>query len=194
MNDQQYNKKSKAHDAETDNNSLLADADVAIIGGGVVGCAVARRMALEGASAVLVEKGADILGGASKGNSAILHTGFDTPEGSLELECVRNGYDEYLEICKSLNLPVLKSGALVAAWTAEEEERLTGILEKAHHNGVEDMRLLSRSEVLKLEPNLSGNIRAVISVPREYVIDPWSAPLAYLLQAIENGGKAIFGP
>ena len=62
------------------NNSLLADADVAIIGGGVVGCAVARRMALEGASVVLVEKGADILGGASKGNSAILHTGFDTPE------------------------------------------------------------------------------------------------------------------
>ena len=54
MYEQQYNKKSKAHDAETDKNSLLADADVAIIGGGVVGCAVARRMALEGASAVLV--------------------------------------------------------------------------------------------------------------------------------------------
>ena len=74
MNDQQYNKKSKAHDTETDNNTLLADADVAIIGGGVVGCAVARRMALEGASTVLVEKGADILGGASKGNSAILQS------------------------------------------------------------------------------------------------------------------------
>ena len=74
MNDQQSNKKSKAIDAEIDNNSLLADADVAIIGGGVVGCAVARRMALEGASTVLVEKEADILGGASKGNSAILHT------------------------------------------------------------------------------------------------------------------------
>jgi len=110
MNDQQSNKKSKAIDPEMYNNSLLADADVAIIGGGVVGCAVARRMALEGASVVLVEKGADILGGASKGNSAILHTGFDTPEDSLELECVRNGYDEYLEIRKSLNLPVLKSG------------------------------------------------------------------------------------
>ena len=192
MDDQQCNKKSKAHDAEMVNNSLLADADVAIIGGGVVGCAVARRMALEGASTVLVEKGADILGGASKGNSAILHTGFDTPEGSLELECVRNGYDEYLEIRKSLNLPVLKSGALIAAWTAEEEERSAGILEKANHNGIEDMRLLSRSEVLKLEPNLSGNIRAAITVPREYVIDPWSAPLAYLLQAIENGGKAVF--
>ena len=57
--------------------SLLADADAAIIGGGVVGCAVARQLALGGISVILLEKASDILDGASKGNSAILHTGFD---------------------------------------------------------------------------------------------------------------------
>ncbi len=173
-------------------SSLLADVDVAIIGGGVVGCAVARRMALEGASVVLMEKAADILDGASKGNSAILHTGFDAPVGTLEWECVQKGYEEYLEIHKSFNLPLLKSGALVAAWTEEEEARFPDILKKGSDNDVKDLQLLSKAEVLAREPNLSGDIRAAISVPREFVIDPWSAPLAYLMQALENGGKALF--
>ena len=86
MNIQHRQKKSKAYDAETDCgfNSLLANVDIAVIGGGVVGCAVARRVALAGASVVLLEKASDILSGASKGNSAILHTGFDAREGSLE--------------------------------------------------------------------------------------------------------------
>ena len=51
--------------------------DVAVIGAGVVGCAIARRFALDGARVVVLEKAADVLDGASKGNSAILHTGFD---------------------------------------------------------------------------------------------------------------------
>jgi glycerol-3-phosphate dehydrogenase len=178
--------------AKHKNKEILADADVAIIGGGVVGCAVARRMALEGASVVLIEKAADILDGASKGNSAILHTGFDAPVGTLEWQCVQKGYEEYLAIRESLNLPLLKSGALVAAWTEEEEVRFSDILKKGQENGVKDLRLLSRSETLALEPNLSQDIRAAIAVPREYVIDPWSAPLAYLRQALENGGQALF--
>ncbi len=185
-------RKMKLNDVKTDNSSLLADADVAVVGGGVVGCAVARRMVLEGASVVLIEKAADILDGASKGNSAILHTGFDAPVGTLEWECVQRGYEEYLEIREDMNLPLLKSGALVAAWTEEEEARFSDILKKGAENEVKDLHLLSRSETLALEPNLSGNVRAAIAVPREYVMDPWSTPLAYLMQALENGGKALF--
>ena len=73
--------------------------DVAVIGAGVVGCAMARRFALEGARVVLLEKSTDILSGASKGNSAILHTGFDAPPGSIELASTsREGYREYRDI------------------------------------------------------------------------------------------------
>ena len=171
---------------------MIANAEVAVIGGGVVGCAVARRMALEGALVVLIEKAADILDGASKGNSAILHTGFDAPVGSLEWACVQKGYDEYLAIHDSLNLPTLKSGALVAAWTEEEEAKFEEIMKKGQDNRVDDLKLLSRAEVLALEPNLSQNVRAAIAVPREFVIDPWSTPLAYLRQALGNGGRALF--
>ena len=66
--------------------------DIVVIGAGVIGCAVARRFSLEGARVLVMEKAPDILDGASKGNSAILHTGFDAPEGSLELSCVQAGY------------------------------------------------------------------------------------------------------
>lgn len=169
-----------------------SNVDVAVIGGGVVGCAVARRMALEGAYVVLIEKAADILDGASKGNSAILHTGFDAPVDSLEQKCVRDGYEEYLGIHASFNLPILKTGALIAAWSEEEEVRFGDILKKAHDNGVGDLRLLNRSEISDIEPNLSKDIRSAIAVPREYVIDPWSTPLAYLQQALQNGGQVLF--
>jgi len=76
--------------------------DIAIIGGGIVGCAVARRMTLAGAKVILIEKSPDILAGASKGNSAILHTAFDAPEKILELQCMQAGYAEYLDIHESM--------------------------------------------------------------------------------------------
>ena len=178
--------------ADTPSTACLADVDVAVIGGGVVGCAVARRMSLEGASVVLIEKAADILDGASKGNSAILHTGFDAPPDSLEHQCVRRGYEEYLTICKEMNLPVRPTGAMVTAWTQEEEDRFEAILAKGKKNGIEDLRLLSRKEILDREPALAGHVRAAILVPGESIVDPWSAPLAYLKQSVMNGGQALF--
>jgi glycerol-3-phosphate dehydrogenase len=163
--------------------------DVAVVGGGVVGCAVARRFTLQGASVVLLEKGADILSGASKGNSAILHTGFDAPAGSLELACMQAGYREYIEIRERLGLPLLESSAIVAAWSEEQQAKLAGIEAAAHVNGVEDVRLISRVEILSREPALSEHVLGGVLVPGEYLIDPWSAPLAYLLQALENGAE-----
>ncbi|MGD1876109.1 MAG: NAD(P)/FAD-dependent oxidoreductase [Kiloniellaceae bacterium] len=161
--------------------------DVTVIGAGVVGCAVARRLTLEGARVVVVEKGADILDGASKGNSGILHTGFDAPPGSVEQRCIAAGYREYLDIRARLNLPLLETGALVLAWTEEEEARLPALMDQARANGVDDVALLSRREILTREPQLASHLRAGFSVPREFVIDPWSAPTAYLLQALANG-------
>lgn len=171
----------------------LPEVDVAIVGAGVVGCAMARRFALEGASCVVLEAASDILSGASKANSAILHTGFDAPTGSLELSCMQEAYEEYLRIRDDMNLPLLETGAMVAAWTEEEEARLPELLAQAHDNGVRDARLLSRGDVLTREPALSDKVRAALLVPREHVIDPWSAPLAYATQAQMMGAHFLFG-
>lgn len=174
------------------NTKMDADYDVAVIGGGVVGCAMARRFALEGAKVILLEKSPDILSGASKGNSAILHTGFDAPPGSVELQCMQDGYREYLEIHGRMNLPLLKTGAMVVAWSEEDRAKLDDIVQQAHGNGVGDVRLIGQAQIREREPNLSHKALAAVEVPGEYLIDPWSAPLAYLRQALLAGAHARF--
>jgi len=165
--------------------------DVIIIGAGVVGCAMARRFTLEGAQVLIVEKNEDILDGASKGNSGILHTGFDAPPGSLEQQCINSGYEEFMQIHQSLGLPVLKTSALVVAWSDAEAEQLDDIQAQALQNKVSDLRLLSSSQLATREPWLSKSAITALEVPREYVIDPWTTPFVYLLQAIENGATLL---
>lgn len=167
--------------------------DVAVIGGGVVGCAVARRLTLDGLKVMLLERAADILAGASKANSAILHTGFDAPSGSLELACMREGYAEYMAIKGRLNLPVLETQAAVVAWNDDEASMLEAIRAQAHANGVADVDWLPPAELSVREPHLAPGIHAALTVPGEHVIDPWSAPLAYLSQAVANGAEVRRG-
>ena len=173
--------------------ALTGRFDVAIIGAGVVGCAIARRFALAGARVAVIEKAVDILDGASKGNSAILHTGFDAPPGSLEHACIRAGYEEYLSMHDRLGLPVLRCGALVIAWNEEEQAALPALMDKARENGVTDIEPLGRARLREAEPALGPAACAAFRVPGEYLIDPWAAPFAYLLQAVENGAEVLRG-
>lgn len=160
--------------------------DIAVVGGGVVGLAILRRFAMAGLSTVLLERGPDILSGASKGNSALLHTGFDAPADSVELACMQAGYREYLKIKDRLNLPLIESAALVVAWTDEEQSLLPAIVRKAHGNGVPYVHEITRDDLFRREPSLSQAAKGAVFVPGEHIIDPWSAPLAYAFQAIAH--------
>ncbi|WP_058909858.1 NAD(P)/FAD-dependent oxidoreductase [Entomohabitans teleogrylli] len=173
-------------------NQSIESVDVVVIGGGVVGCAVMRRFTLMGARTLLLEKGGDILSGASKANSAILHTGFDAPVGSLEVRCMQEGYREYLEIHEQMNLPLLKTAAIVVAWNDEQLALLPGIVRQAHENGVSDVRQIDVATLYQREPHLAPGALGGVLVPGEYVIDPWSAPLAYLTQAVMHGARYRF--
>ena len=83
-------------------SSPLSTFDIAVIGAGVVGCAVFREFVLAGARTIILERDADFLNGASKGNSGLLHTGFDAQPDTLEAKCVRDGYRTYGEIHERL--------------------------------------------------------------------------------------------
>lgn len=171
--------------------SLNETFDIAVIGAGVVGCAVARRFALAGAKVIVIEKGSDILSGASKANSAILHTGFDAPPGSLELELIKAGRAEYLAIRDSLSLPLVTTGALVCAWNETEVGKLDAILAQGRENGIAELRALPGAQARATMPGLSERLMAAIEVAGEHVIDPWSAPLAYLTQAVALGARLL---
>jgi glycerol-3-phosphate dehydrogenase len=155
----------------------------------VVGCAIFRRLCLGGARTLLIEKGADILSGASKGNSAMLHTGYDGMADSLELACVRAGYAEYIEIHRQLNLPLLETGGLLVAWDEAEAARLPALLADAQRNGLADVHAIDAAELRRREPHLGPAALAAVVIPGEHIIDPWSPSLAYVLQGIAHGGE-----
>jgi glycerol-3-phosphate dehydrogenase len=169
----------------------IAHSRAVIIGAGVVGCAIFRRLAMAGLEPIMLEAASDILDGASKGNSALLHTGFDAPEGSIELSCIQSGHREYLAIKDKLNLPLIESGALVVAWDEEQLAKLPAIAAKAHRNGVRDVTQIDRDELRKREPYLSERGLGAVHVPGEHIIDPWSAPLAYAHQGLAHSGKIL---
>jgi glycerol-3-phosphate dehydrogenase len=167
--------------------------EIAIIGAGVVGCALFRRFAIAGLKPLMIEAGKDILSGASKANSAMLHTGYDAPTGSLELACVRAGYREYLEIRERLNLPLLQTGGIMVAWNEADLAKMPAIADHARANGVSDIQAIDRAELRRREPNLGENALGGLVIPGEHIIDPWSAPLAYALQGIAHGGRTLRG-
>ena len=156
----------------------------------MVGCALFRRFALGGLKTILLERAPDILAGASKANSAMLHTGFDAPTGSLEQACIQAGHAEYLAIRESLNLPLLETGGLMVAWTEEELARLPAVVAQAHANGVArrapDRR---RRGAPARASSRAAMCWAASSCRGEHLIDPWSAPLAYALQAMAHGRR-----
>jgi glycerol-3-phosphate dehydrogenase len=173
---------------------LITDAvgpyDVAIIGAGVVGCAIARAVAIRGLKTIVVEKGADILEGASKGNSALLHTGFDEPAGSHELRLIKLGYTTYRRIHERMNLPFERTGALVVAWTAEEHAKLAAIAAHSQANGIA-ASIIDRAQLAEREPRLAAHAVGAVLIPDEGIIDPWSAPLAYMQQALLHGATLL---
>jgi glycerol-3-phosphate dehydrogenase len=172
-------------------DSAEAAYDVAVVGAGVVGCAVFRALVLAGARAVLIERAADILAGASKGNSAILHSAFDAPPGSVEHRCMRAGQAIYREIHARLGLPLRVTGAYLVAWNAAEAAELPAIQAKAHANGCADVKPIAVDALCRAEPAIGPRPLAALDVPGEDLIDPWAAPLAYALQGVANGGVVL---
>src|SRR5215212_11156253 len=94
----------------------LIDTDVAIVGAGVVGCAIARELSRFELRVTLLDAGADVGAGTSKANTALLHTGFDAKPGTLESRLVARGYELLSEYSARAGIPVERTGALLVAW------------------------------------------------------------------------------
>ena len=115
-------------------------ADVAVIGAGVVGSAIARELAGHELSVVLLDARHDVGDGTSKANTAILHTGYDTKPGTLESRLVALGYHLLSEYAKQTGIPVERTGALLVAWDTDELAALPGLQAKAAANGYQDRK------------------------------------------------------
>ncbi|MEG0363534.1 MAG: FAD-dependent oxidoreductase, partial [Aurantimicrobium sp.] len=105
--------------------------DVAVIGAGIVGSAIARQLGEYNLNVVLVDSRSDVGDGTSKANTAILHTGFDAKPGTLESRLVSRGYTLLSEYAKATGIPVEPTGAILVAWDKEQLDVLPSLKKKA---------------------------------------------------------------
>ncbi len=161
--------------------------DVAIIGAGVVGAAIARALAAFDLRCVLLDAAGDVGAGTSKANTAILHTGFDAKPGSLESRLLASGSGLLRAYAEQAGIAVERTGAVLVAWTAEQAAALPSIAAGARANGYLPVRELSAAEVYEREPALGPGARAGLLIPDESVIDPWTVPLAFATEAVRAG-------
>jgi glycerol-3-phosphate dehydrogenase len=169
------------------------DADVLIVGAGVVGTAIARTLAGYQLSIVLVDAAVDVGTGTSKANTAILHTGFDTEPGSRESQLLCRGSRLLGDYAGLAGIPVERTGALLVAWNPEQEAALPGIAAKARRNGVTDVLPRTSAELYQAEPHLGPGARAGLLIPGESIICPWTTTLAYATEAVRAGVRLLLG-
>ncbi len=160
--------------------------DAVVIGGGVVGCAILRELAIRGIDAILLEAEPDIGEGASKANSAILHTGFDAKPGTIEARLLRRAGELWPERLEELGVPALACGALMLARTDAEAGGLTEIAALATANGVAS-ETLARGALRDLAPYVTPDAVAALHVPGEGIVDPFWLTRAFAETAIAAG-------
>jgi glycerol-3-phosphate dehydrogenase len=171
----------------------MTEVDVAVIGGGVVGCAVARELAGFQVSLALLEAGADVGEGTSKANTAILHTGFDAIPGSLESELVARGYALLSGYSATVGIPVERTGAVLVAWTGADLDALPGLRERAARNGYDRCEIVGADAVYAMVPSLAEGVLGGLTVPDESIICPWTTTLAFATEARQRGARLLFG-
>ncbi len=175
----------------TDTNNPAARFDVAVVGAGVVGSAIASQLTRLGLSVVLLEAAADVGTGTSKANTAIWHTGFDAKPGSLEAAMVRRGHALLLEGSARWGWPLHRTGAVLVAWDDAQLARLDPIVRQAGANGYHAVSPLTPDEVYRLEPHLGPGLRGGLLVPDEGLLDPWAITLALATDAVVNGATLL---
>lgn len=163
--------------------------DVAVVGAGIVGSAIARELAGTGLSVALVEGRDDVGDGTSKANTALLHTGFDATPGTLESRLVARGYHLLGEYAERTGIPVERTGALLVAWNDEEVDTLPSLKDKAERNGYHECEIVDAAEVYRRVPELGAGALAGLTVPGEAIICTWTTNLALATEAVQRGAQ-----
>jgi glycerol-3-phosphate dehydrogenase len=163
------------------------DYDVAIVGAGDVGSAIARELSRFDLRLALIEAGPDVGAGTSKANTAILHTGFDAKPGTLEARLVARGHDLLMAYADEVGIPVERTGALLVAWDDEQLGRFGAVRENAERCGYERVTEIGVDELYRREPHLGPGAAGALEIPDEHIVCPFTPPLAYATQAVLAG-------
>ncbi len=161
--------------------------DVIVIGAGVIGGMIARKLAAYDLNVCIVEKQNDVAMGATKANSAIVHAGFDAKVGSLKALLNVRGSEMMPQVTKELGVKYINNGSLVIGFNDTDRATIEELLERGKTNNVKDLRILEQDELKKLEPSISDNVTCALYAPTGAITCPYELTIAAIGNAMDNG-------
>lgn len=161
--------------------------DIAIIGAGVTGAAIARELSKYNLKVCVIEAHSDVCEGTSKANSGITHAGFDAHPGSLKAKLNVAGAKKMEALSKELDFPYKRNGAMVIAFKDEEIPELERLAKQSIENTAGELQIIDGDEARKLEPALSLDVRAALLINRSGIVCPFNLTIALAENAATNG-------
>ena len=162
---------------------------IAIVGGGVIGSAIARELSKYKLNVIVFEMGSDVASGASKANSGVVHSGINSAHGSLKARFCVEGNKMFQSLADELSFPLLWIGKFVIAKNEEEKKELKRLKNVGIKNKVPGLEIINGAEVKKKEPNIS--CAEALWVPTAGITLPYQFTIALAENSAENGIKFL---
>lgn len=163
--------------------------DVAVIGAGVIGGAVARELSRYNMNIVILERDNDVSTGTTKANSAIVHAGYDAHYDSNKGKFNALGNKMFGDVCKELDVPFERIGSLVCAFNEDDMLTLEELKRNGERLGIEGLTIIDQESVRAIEPNISENVIAALHAPTAGITEPWELTMGYIENAMDNGAE-----
>ncbi|OON95083.1 MAG: FAD/NAD(P)-binding oxidoreductase [Candidatus Epulonipiscioides saccharophilum] len=169
----------------------MDEVDVLIIGGGVIGCGVARELSKYDINILLVEKASDISEGTTKCNNGMIHSGYDTKPNSLKAKYGVKGNAMYSKWAEELGFHFNRTGSFVCGFNQEDADIIQGLYENGMKNQVPGIEIISGERAREIEPNINDKVIVALWTPTAGYVEPYEVALALAENAIENGTKIL---
>lgn len=161
--------------------------DAVIIGAGVVGGMIARELSSYDVKICLLEKESDVATGATKANSGIVHAGFDAKPGTLKAKLNVLGSKMMKKVTDELSVKYKNNGSVVVAFDENDRKILEELKKRGEENGVEELSILERNELSKIESAISENVVCALYAPTGGIVCPYELTVAAVGNAMDNG-------
>lgn len=168
---------------------MSIEADITIVGAGVVGLAIAAEVACAHRQVYVIEKNESFGQETSARNSQVIHAGIYYPEGSLKAQLCVEGNSLLYQLCETYDIGHQKLGKLIVAANTQEIDQLHAIIDKGRKNGARGLTLLSRKQLKNIEPNIEA--RAAILSPSTGIIDVCALMSSFYGRAREHGARIV---